>query len=172
MEKKIKTIFSVIFITLLSFTLFSCSDDDDDKVEAPVLTTATIHGTWQLTSWNGQAVSDGLYCYITFNRSDTSFKMYQKFDSMYARCITGSFGIEKDYYLGYVISGKYDFDMGEWNHEYIVDYEGDIMTWTAKDDDSDQCVYERCDEVPEDIVNEARDAFSTRSDDALFVPFL
>eukprot|EP00975_Prorocentrum_lima_P066602 12910107-Prorocentrum_lima.AAC.1 len=65
--------------------------------------------------------------------------MYQKFDSMYARYITGSFSIENNPYLGYIISGVYDYGNGDWNNKYIVTdlLESGSMTWTSKDDESD-----------------------------------
>jgi len=77
---------------------------------------------------------------------------------MYARYITGDFSIEKDPYLGYVISGEYDFGNGEWNNDYIVTdlLEVGSMIWTAKDDAGDVSKYVRCDEVPSKIVEEAR----------------
>ena len=84
--------------------------------------------------------------------------MDQKFDSMYARYITGSFDIEEDPYLGSVISGEYDQWMGDWNSEYIVTdlLESGSMIWTAKDNESDVTKYVRCDKVPDEVVAEAR----------------
>ena len=101
-------------MALFAFVLCFASCDDDEKVEIPALpvTAANLNGTWQLSEWNGQALAEGTYCYITFNRRELTFEMYQKFDSMYARYITGSFNIENDPYLGYVISGEYDFGNG------------------------------------------------------------
>lgn len=58
------------------------------------VTAANLNGTWQLSEWNGQALAEGTYCYITFNRRELTFEMYQKFDSMYARYITGSFSMK------------------------------------------------------------------------------
>ena len=52
--------------------------------------------------------------------------MYQKFDSMYARFFSGTFEIEKDDDLGYIV----------------------------KDDMGDVSKYVRCDGVPSDIVEE------------------
>ncbi len=46
--------------------------------------------------------------------------MYQKFDSMYGRHITGSFAIKNDPYQGYIISGSYDNGKGDWNQSYLV----------------------------------------------------
>ena len=34
--------------------------------------------------------------------------------------ITGHFSLENDPYLGYIISGEYDFGNGDWNNDYIV----------------------------------------------------
>ena len=140
---------------------YSCvSCDDDEKAEIPTLpvTAANLNGTWQLAEWNGQPMTEGTYCYITFNRRELTFEMYQKFDSMYARYITGSFSLENDPYLGYVISGEYDFGNGDWNHDYIVTdlLESGSMIWTAKDDDNDVSKYARCEKVPESIIEEAK----------------
>ncbi|WP_308756372.1 lipocalin family protein, partial [uncultured Bacteroides sp.] len=108
--------------------------------------------------WNGQPLAEGTYCYVTFNRKEQTFEMYQKFDSMYARYITGSFSIEEDPYLGSIISGMYDFGNGDWNNEYIVTdlLETGSMVWTAKDNENDVNKYVRCEKIPEDIVKEAK----------------
>lgn len=84
--------------------------------------------------------------------------MYQKFDSMYARYITGNFSIEVDPYLGSIISGDYDFGNGDWNNKYIVTdlLKSGSMIWTAKDDETDVNKYIRCDKVPEEIIAEAK----------------
>lgn len=83
-------------MALFAFVLCCVSCDDDEKAEIPTLpvTAANLNGTWQLAEWNGQPMTEGTYCYITFNRRELTFEMYQKFDSMYARYITGSFSLE------------------------------------------------------------------------------
>ena len=83
--------------------------------------------------------------------------MYQKFDSMYARCITGEFLLEDDDEWGSIISGTYDYGMGEWNNSYIVTelLESGTMIWTVKGDETDISKYERCNKVPDDIKAEA-----------------
>ena len=82
--------------------------------------------------------------------------MYQNFDSMYARCITGRFKIEKDAYLGYIISGKYDYQQGDWSDSYIVTdlLSSGSMTWTGKNDAQNVQRYQRCDKVPADILEQ------------------
>jgi len=103
-------------------------------------------------------MAEGTYCYITFNRKELTFEMYQKFDSMYARHITGHFSLENDPYLGYIISGEYDFGNGDWNNDYIVTdlLESGSMIWTAKDDDNDVSKYVRCEKVPASLIEEAK----------------
>ena len=92
-----KTLFRIMALFMLLFNFSACSDDEE-ALEVPTLEVnyANLHGTWMLTEWNGQPISEGTYCYIDFNRREHTFKMYQKFDSMYARCITGEFTLEKD----------------------------------------------------------------------------
>lgn len=85
--------------------------------------------------------------------------MYQKFDSMYGRHITGSFAIKNDPYQGYIISGSYDNGKGDWYQSYLVTrlLASGSMIWTAKDDVTDISRYKRCDEVPAEILKECKD---------------
>lgn len=153
-----KNIFKLMFLLTLLCGFSSCSDDDEPVVPTLEVTPANLNGTWQLAEWNGQPLAEGVYCYVVFNRREQTFEMYQKFDSMYARYITGSFDIEDDPYLGSVISGEYDYWNGDWNHEYIVTdlLESGSMIWTARDNENDVSKYVRCDKVPDEIVEEAR----------------
>lgn len=152
-----KNIFRLM--TLLSCLFFFTACDEEETV-IPTLdvTPANLNGTWELAEWNGASLGEGTYCYITFDRKEQTFEMYQKFDSMYARYITGRFKIENDPYLGFVINGVYDYDNGDWNNEYIVTdlLESGSMVWTAKDDKNDVNKYVRCEKVPEEIVAEAK----------------
>ena len=137
---------------------FSACDDDEAVIPTLAVTPANLNGTWELAEWNGQPLAEGTYCYVTFDRKEQTFEMYQKFDSMYARHITGSFSIEEDPYLGSVIDGVYDYGNGEWNNKYIVTdlLETGSMIWTAKDNENDVNKYVRCEAVPEDIITEAK----------------
>ena len=58
-------------MALFAFLLCFISCDEDEKAEIPTLpvTAANLNGTWQLSEWNGQPMSEGTYCYITFNLS-------------------------------------------------------------------------------------------------------
>lgn len=152
-----KNIFRLMAIVMLLICSTSCSDDDAPEIVRLEVTNANLNGVWQLAEWNGQPLTEDTYCYIKFNRKDQTFEMYQKFDSMYARYITGNFKIRKDPYLGAVISGTYDYGNGDWNNEYNVTelLESGSMVWVAVDDASDIHKYVRCDEVPDTIVEES-----------------
>ncbi len=145
---------------MLCFSLLSvmsaCDDDDELSVVYLEVNYASLNGTWMLTEWNGEELEDGQYVYITFNRREHTFEMYENMGSMYSHKTTGTFEIEEDDDLGYIISGQYDYSRNEWSEYIISEMTDTTMKWTNKDDESDVCVYTRCDEVPEDIVEGSR----------------
>ena len=138
---------------MLVLVLASCTRDEETAPQPLDVTPNNISGIWTLSEVNGETLPDGLYCYIQFVRRDRTFTMYQKFDSMYPRRLTGSYEITKDDYKGYILSGKYDYGTGDWNNSYIVTdlYEG-TMLLTADAQSGEVCKYVRCNEVPADIV--------------------
>ena len=150
-----KNIFKIIAVFAFIFSFSSCNDETPETPSLDV-TPANIDGVWQLSEWNGSPLAEGTYCYVVFHRRERTFEMYQKFDSMYARYITGSFHIENDPYIGFIITGVYDYGNGDWNNEYVVtDFlETGSMVWTTRGDDSDVSKYVRCESVPEEIINE------------------
>ena len=153
-----KTLFRIMTIFLMLFCFAGCDDDKEEVLSTLDVTAANLNGTWKLVEWNGAPLQASSYCYITFSRKDKTYKMYDKFDSMYPNLKTGSFEIEKEKNLGYIISGDYDFGNGEWANSYIVtDLLATSMIWTIKDTPSDIQKFERCDRVPEEIENEVRD---------------
>ncbi len=159
--KYLKKLFTLLVIVLFACGFAACSSDDEEPEEPALeVTPANLHGTWKLVEWNnGEQVPEGTYCYIVFNRKEQIFEMYQKFDSMYGRHITGSFAIKNDPYQGYIISGSYDYGMGDWNQSYLVTrlLASGSMIWTGKDDATDVCRYERCSEVPAEVIKESKD---------------
>ncbi len=158
--KYLKKLFTLLVIALFACGFTACSSDDEELEERSLeVTPANLHGTWELAEWNGEPLAEGTYCYIVFNRKDQTFEMYQKFDSMYGRHITGSFAIENDPYQGYIISGSYDNGKGDWYQSYLVTrlLASGSMIWTAKDNVTDISRYKRCDEVPAEILKECKD---------------
>lgn len=149
-----KNILKMAMMLLFVCSFTACSDDENIEPQPLEVTPNNISGIWRLEELNGEAIPEGTFCYIEYVRSDRTFTIYQKFDSMYPRCITGVYSIEKDPYKGYVLSGEYDYGMGEWNNDYIVTslYET-TMTLTADNETGEISKYERCDEVPSDIID-------------------
>lgn len=148
-------IFKVIMIGLISIITYSC--DKEDNLEPSLdVSPITIQGTWKLAELNNAPLPEDFYVYITFDR-EGKYTMYQKHDSMYPRRITGSYAIDKDYFLGYIISGEYDYGNGEWNNEYIVTnlLQSGSMVWTVKNG-QEVTKYVRCDAVPQEIIDEAK----------------
>lgn len=154
-----KTLFKLIACLMLMISVSSCSDEDE-TIEIPALEInyVNLDGVWKLKEWNNAPIAEGLYCYIELERKGRTFKIYQKFDSMYARCITGEFSLETDENAVTTISGCYDYGMGEWNNTYIISdlLETGSMVWTVEGDETDVSIYERCDEVPADVIAEAK----------------
>ncbi|EJX10638.1 hypothetical protein, secreted [gut metagenome] len=150
-----KTLFKMMALFLVLFCFAAC-DDDEEIQTALEVTPANLDGTWKLTEWNGNSLPENSYCYITFSRKDKTYKMYQNFNSMYAKLITGKFNITKDEDYGYIIKGKYDYGNGSWNYSYIVTdlLPTGSMVWTAKENPADVQRYEKCPSVPSHILDE------------------
>jgi hypothetical protein len=153
MKKKIVNILMLLVISLMTF---SCSEDEVVMEPSLEVTPITMQGTWKLAELNGEQVPEDFYIYIIFDRK-RNFEMYQKHDSMYPRYITGTYSIEKDSHYGYILSGEYDYENGDWNNKYIVTdlLQSGSMVWTVKDGD-EVSKYVRVDEVPEEIVEAAK----------------
>lgn len=151
-----KTLFRIMALFLMLFSFAACDDDEEATLTQLEVTPANLDGTWKLVEWNGASLQEGSYCYITFSRKEKTYKMYDKFSSMYASLKTGSFEIEKDKKLGYVLTGDYDFGNGKWNNSYIVTdlLTTGTMTWTAKDNRNDVQKFEKCIKVPSEIEEE------------------
>ena len=149
-----KNILKMAMMLLFVCSFTACSDDENPEPQSLEVTPNNISGIWRLEELNGEAIPEGTFCYREYVRSDRTFTIYQKFDSMYPRCITGVYSIEKDPYKGYILSGEYDYGMGEWNNDYIVTslYET-TMTLAADNETGEISKYERCDKVPSDILD-------------------
>lgn len=144
---------SMLKMLLLLVTVCLTASCSDDETPVPTLEVipVNLHGAWKLQELNGTELPENVYVYIDFNRKGT-FKLYQNNDSMYPRCITGTFNIQHDYKLGAILSGVYDYEQGKWNNEYIVTdlLEAGSMVWTVKDGD-EVSKYVRVDEIPSEI---------------------
>lgn len=143
----------MVFMFVLSVTT-GCSQDEDSAPEALEATPNNVSGIWSLSEVDGKPLPEGLFCYIEFIRRERTFVMYQKFDSMYPRRLTGEFSITNDEYKGNILDGKYDYGMGNWNNSYIVtSLFKESMVLTADSEDGEICKYVRCNEVPDEILD-------------------
>lgn len=146
MKKLIKLTMAVAALLVM----FACTD----KIETPKyldVTPNNISGSWRLESSCGQALAEGTYVYIDFDRKERSFEMFQNTDSFSTRYITGRYFIYTDAEAGAIIRGDYNYGNGEWAHRYVVsDLTSKRMTWTALDNSDYVDVYVRC-EIPDTI---------------------
>ena len=146
MKKLIKLTMAVAALLVM----FACTD----KIETPKyldVTPNNISGSWRLESSCGQALAEGTYVYIDFDRKERSFEIFQNTDSFSTRYITGRYFIYTDAEAGAIIRGDYNYGNGEWAHRYVVsDLTSKRMTWTALDNSDYVDVYVRC-EIPDTI---------------------
>lgn len=160
-----KTLFKMMALFALLFTITSCGDDDEVALNPTRdVNYANLAGTWYLSEWNGEKMNDTRYYYITFNRKEVDgkrkYEIYTNYNSAFSEKITGAFLLKKEADFGDVITGTYDFQLSTddgWPHDYsITEMYENSMVWTATDDADEVRVYTRCSEVPEDIVKGTR----------------
>lgn len=151
-----KNILKIALLVSILLPLASCEkqpgagDCDCDYIE---VTANNIAGDWMLESWEGGQMAEGVCVYLRFVRKDMRYQMYSNVGSMYFVRRTGDFLISTDEILGSVLSGIYDYTLGEeWNHRYSVLLTADTMVLTAVDDPEIVCTYVRT-EIPAGIVD-------------------
>lgn len=152
----IKLIFRTALFIMFAVGFMACNKDNEEPVVYETVNYATINGTWMLTEFNGKALEEGQYVYITFNRKEHTFEMYDNMGSMYSHKSTGTFEITEDDELGYILTGEYDFSHDLWNEYIVSEMTDETMKWTVKDNVEDVSVYTRCAEIPEDVLTGSR----------------
>lgn len=152
----IKLIFKTALFIMFAVGFMACNKDNEEPVVYETVNYATINGTWMLTEFNGKALKEGQYVYITFNRKEHTFEMYDNMGSMYSHKSTGTFEITEDDEIGYILTGEYDFSHDAWKEYVVSEMTAETMKWTVKDDAEDISVYTRCAEIPEDVLNGSR----------------
>ena len=118
--------------------------------ESIAVTYTSLDGSWQLTMWQGAELAEETYLYITFDRKEHRYTMWDNIDSMYATDTTGSFSISEEEDGTYTLTGTYDYGMGEWSYAYMVtlDEGGKRMVWKARGA-SEVMVFKRVEAIPE-----------------------
>lgn len=148
-------------LLLFAATAFTgCEKDKSYEDPGLEVSLYNISGTWKLASWNnGAELAEGSYVYLELAyRDGNTFTIYQNLDSFGPRRITGSYNLYTDESLGSVIRGMYDYENGDWTSRYIIrDLYADRMTWIATDDAGNVSIYERCDGIPQEILDQYKD---------------
>lgn len=151
-----KYVLNLIFCVALLGAFTACNKENNVEQTVITLTPADLDGTWYLKDLNGEPLDEGLYVYITFDRKERTFVMYENIASMYSHKTTGTFSIVQDEELGSIISGEYDYEQGVWNEYVVKEMDGSSLSLCLKDNPEDISVYTRCEEVPAEIINGSR----------------
>ncbi len=158
-----KIMLKIITVFSLLLSMSSC-DDDDAVVSEPTLDVNyyNVAGCWELVEWSGDVLSaDSRYYYINLELSEEDgyydYEIYTNINSFVSKHITGTYQIAENDDLESIISGTFDYtltDDSSWAHEYsITELYDSSMKWTATDLPSEVRIYNRCDQIPEDIVD-------------------
>ena len=144
--KEFKLLFFIATIVLFA----GCKKPLENDLPLPnkAVTYTTISGAWELMEWNGEALAENTCLYIEFNGREHRFDMWDNIGSMYVQHRSGTFTISQDESERYILSGQYDFGIGDWNNNYEVKMlaEGEKMVWYAEEENS---VFSRTDAIPE-----------------------
>lgn len=142
-----------LLIMVSALCVTSC-DKGGEVSSAPkqnkAVTYYTIDGIWQLAEWNGVPLADGTHLYLKLDRKEHRFEMWDNLNSMYTVMRSGSFMLSVDNMQRDVISGWYDYGVGDWANDYFVELnvEGDRMLWSAVDG-NEQMTFVECETLPD-----------------------
>ena len=133
----------IVTLVLMAVALLAVGCDRGGDVEPTkstnkAVTYYTIDGVWMLQEWNGTPLAPGTLLYIALDRKEHRFEMWDNLDSMYPTMRSGGFVLSVDDKERDIISGWYDYGVGDWAYDYVVELnaEGDRMVWrTATNED-------------------------------------
>lgn len=144
-------LFFTTSVAMLSTLASGCQTPDSEREPEQIkaVTYYTIDGVWELTELNDKSLSEDTMLYIDFDRKEHRFEMWDNFDSMYMTKTTGMFAIEQDEYERYILSGWYDYGVGDWASDYIVEMTilGDYMLWQSMSN-NEKMLLRRVEELP------------------------
>lgn len=140
-------------IVALALSITGCdkeSEVQNTEKQNMAVTYYTIDGVWQLVEWNDAPLAEGTLLYINLDRKEHRFEMWDNLNSMYPTMRSGSFLLSVDDKQRDIISGWYDYGVGDWASDYIVELsaEGDSMVWRAIAND-EKMRFVEVDELPE-----------------------
>lgn len=145
-------LFFTTSVAMLAALALGCQTPDSEREPEQIkaVTYYTIDGVWRLEELNDKPLSEDTMLYIDFDRKEHRFEMWDNFDSMYMTKTTGMFAIEQDEYERYILSGWYDYGVGDWASDYIVEMTilGDYMLWQSMSN-NEKMLLRRVEELPE-----------------------
>ena len=144
-------------IYLVLLTIAMCSMVGCEKPtplpsnETIAVTYSSLDGSWELSNLQGVPIAEDTYLYISFDRREHRYTMWDNLNSMYATDTTGTFTITEEEDGTYTLSGTYDYGVGDWNNEYSVTLSegGNRMLWRAKTGTHEVMEFRHIDEIPE-----------------------
>lgn len=144
-------LFFTTSVAMLAALASGCQTPDSEREPEQIkaVTYYTIDGVWRLEELNDKSLSEDTMLYIDFDRKEHRFEMWDNFDSMYMTKTTGMFAIEQDEYERYILSGWYDYGVGDWASDYIVEMTilGDYMLWQSMSN-NEKMLLRRVEELP------------------------
>lgn len=139
-----------LLLLLVMATAFVGCEKPVNNLSEPVIavTSKTIDGAWELSAWNGEALTEGTYLYVEFDGKERRFDMWDNLGSMYVQHKTGSFTISQDGEERYILTGQYDYGVGDWNNDYVVRMlaDGEEMEWSSGEE---IMLFKKIDAIPE-----------------------
>ncbi len=143
---------------LAAALLAAMACDKNDQTEPIVYLEVNynnISGSWALDSYDGEALAEGVFQYLNFERASKEFQEYTNINSQYTVTKTGDYQLSETEDYRTRIRGTYPMELEkEWNHAYIIsELTADRMVWTAEDDATLVNVYVRT-SIPADITGE------------------
>lgn len=114
--------FKIVVAATLALAAWGCGEPEETGEPQLPITSANIAGVWQLTEWQGEAVSEDMVVYIEFVNVGRTYTLYQNVDSSVIDVITGDYNLYTSPSSGLsILSGKYDYsDSTEWSNRYVV----------------------------------------------------
>ena len=142
--------FALVAVALLAAGCDKGIHEEQTKSPNKAVTYYTIDGVWMLEQWNGAPLAEGTLLYVVLDRKEHRFEMWDNLASMYPTMRSGGFLLSVDEMSRDIISGWYDYGVGDWTNDYIVELsaEGDRMLWRAVSSD-EQMQFVEVDALPE-----------------------
>ena len=142
--------FALVAVALLAAGCDKGNHEEQAKSPNKAVTYYTIDGVWMLEQWNGAPLAEGTLLYVALDRKEHRFEMWDNLASMYPTLRSGGFLLSVDEMSRDIISGWYDYGVGDWTNDYIVELsaEGDKMLWRAVSGD-EQMQFVEVDALPE-----------------------